>query len=96
METKPDFLGFLTFGVCIVTMVFILLGACSCARVDNNTKYTLEGDATVHVVVGVDLTACTGLEEPMKSECIDKLIEIAQAVAEAQKAQTTNQGIGGI
>jgi len=65
-----------------------------CAKIITDSHHEVSGDATIHVVVGVDVTACQDLEPAAKAECIAALIELAKAATEAQKDD--QQGIGGI
>ena len=71
---------------------FVTLLMVGCGRVDvSDSHHTVSGDATIHVVVGVDVTACQGLEPAAKAECIQSLIELAKVMTETQQVdQPTN------
>jgi hypothetical protein len=65
-----------------------------CGRMDvSDSNHTIGGEATVKIVIGVDVTACEALPPEDKLECVASLIELAKLLTE-QGAQP--EGFGGI
>lgn len=76
------YLGYLLF------LCFTILAMFGCgAKLQQETVYRVEGDATIHVVVGVDVTACQELEAEAKAECIQTLIELAKMLEEGDEME---------
>jgi hypothetical protein len=64
----------------LLILSFVLVG---CGRVGvSNSKHTIGGEATVRVIVEIDVTACDGLEPAAKAECVEALVSIAKEMAE--------------
>ena len=61
-----------------------LLSGCG-FYVGGKTEHEVKGDATVHVVVGVDASACNGVPEERRAECIEALVELAKNASEKDK-----------
>lgn len=69
----------------LVTLIMFFWG-CD-ASVKGDTTHTVQGEATVRIVVGVDVTACEGLEPAAKAECIQAMIELAKVMQQAKETQ---------
>lgn len=76
----------LYYNATLFALILWLVFGCG-AKLQNETVYRVEGDATIHVVVGVDVTACEGLEGEDKAECIQAMIELAKVIQQTQGAQ---------
>jgi hypothetical protein len=72
----------------------LLLTGCMDVKV-SDSHHTVGGEATVRIVVGVDVTACEGLEPAAKAECVQSLIELAKLITEQQDEEQL-EGFGGI
>jgi hypothetical protein len=76
-------IGYLLFFCFVILMM-------SCGRVGvSDSKHEVGGEATVRVVIGIDVTACEGLEPEAKAECIQSLIELAKLLSEQDDFETT-------
>ena len=64
-----------------------------CGKVTiSDSHHEVSGEATVHVVVGVDFTACEKLPAEQQPDCIRALIDLAKAV-QPQNSETAVEGI---
>ena len=73
-----------------ILLISLLMTSCGIyAR--GKTEHEVKGDATVHIVVGVDVAACSTLPEADRLACIEALIELAKTISEQQDNQP---GIG--
>lgn len=73
--------------VMILFLVVMLLCCTACGpkiTIQGGSTHTVQGEATVKVVIGVDTTVCEGLEPAAKLECIQALLDLAKAVGEAR------------
>ena len=84
----------LLFYASIVILGLVLLAMHGCARVDfsGGSTHSIEGEATVRVVVGVDTTPCDKLPAEDQVECIKALVELAEVLQEKDKP-TAFEGI---
>lgn len=75
-------------------MKFLVLAllAVGCGYGPRSSTHTVEGEATVKVVVGVDVSVCESMPEADKVECIKSLIELAKAVNEKKDEEQTDFG----
>lgn len=88
-----------TTDVAIMLFTLVVLFACctGCGpkiTIQGGSTHTVQGEATVKVVVGVDVSVCEGLEPAAKAECIQSLIELATVVSESKNQEET--GFGGM
>lgn len=67
----------------ILAMLFLV--GCD-ASISGESTHTVQGEATVRVVVGVDVTACEGLNPEEKAQCIKDLMDLAKIIAAQQSA----------
>lgn len=94
VDTIKAYTDVVLFYVAIVMLGLVLLMAHGCANVQvkGKTTHKVEGDATIHVVVGVDTTPCNELPAEDKLECIRAFIDLAEMLAEDDEPK----GFGGI
>lgn len=78
----------------LVLLFWFCTGCGPKITVQGETVHRVEGEATVKVVVGVDVSVCEGLEPAAKAECIQSLIELATVVSESKNQEET--GFGGM
>lgn len=69
-----------------VLLVGLLLAGCMDVKV-SDSRHEVGGEATIRVVVGIDVTACEGLPPEDKLECVQSLIDLAKTIQE----QTADQ-----
>jgi hypothetical protein len=68
-------------------LVFIVLLLTGCGRIGvSDSKHEVGGEATVRVVVGIDVTACEGLPPEGKLECITTILDLIKTIQENQSA----------
>jgi hypothetical protein len=65
-----------------------------CGYGPKSSTHTVQGEATVRVVVEVDVSVCNELPQEDRAECIKNIIELAKS-ANAAKEQEP-EGFGGI
>lgn len=66
-------------------LLFAILFLVGCdASISGESTHTVQGEATVRVVVGVDVTACQDLNPEEKAECIAAMVELAKVIAAQQ------------
>jgi hypothetical protein len=72
------------FYVAIVVLGLVLIMAHGCANVEvkGKTTHTVQGEATVRMVVEVDTTICDELPAEDRLECIQTLIDLAKVLSE--------------
>lgn len=80
----------------LLSALFFMAVCCTgCGvKVKGDTTHTLQGEATVKVVIGVDVSICQDLEPEAKAECIQSLLDLAKAAAESKDQEQT--GFSGI
>lgn len=66
-----------------VLLAGLLLAGCMDVKV-SDSRHEVGGEATIRIVVGVDVTACEGLEPEDKAQCVKDMIELAKMLQEAQ------------
>lgn len=63
----------------------------------SDSKHEVGGEATVRIVVGVDITACNELPPEDKLECITTMLEIVKMMEESQDQDSDNlSGLAGL
>lgn len=88
-----------TTDVAIMLFTLVVLFACctGCGpkiTIQGGSTHTVQGEATVKVVVGVDVSICEGLDQEAKLECIKALVDLAKTVGAAKDQEET--GFGGM
>jgi hypothetical protein len=77
--------------IAVFCVMFLALVACG----PRSSTHTVQGEATVQVVVGVDLTVCDQFPVEERLECIQALLDLAKTLNE--KEETGFDGlVGGI
>lgn len=71
----------------------ILLSSCGAIKAEQTTTYRVEGDATVHILVGVDVTPCMTLPADQQEACIAALVDLAEKLGAASGSTTTQDVI---
>lgn len=72
----------LLFYAAIVVLGLVLIAAHGCARFDQTNTVKAEGDATIHIVVGVDTAVCDELPAEDRLECIQSIVDMAKVMTE--------------
>ena len=66
-----------------------------CGYGPRSSTHTVQGEATVRVVVEVDVSVCNELPQEDRADCIKNIIELAKA-ANTAKDDEEPKGFGGI
>ena len=68
----------------MLLMLVVLLTFCTGCGPRSST-HTVQGEATVKIVVSVDTTVCDDLPTEDKQECIKSLVDLATAATKTQQ-----------
>lgn len=64
--------------VWIFTLIMLFFG-CGSMNI-SDSKHEVGGEATIRVVIGIDVTACEGLNSEDKLECIQAMVDLAKTI----------------
>lgn len=92
LKTAVDiFSAFVMVGVLCV--MFLALVACG----PKSSTHTVQGEATIKVVVGVDLTVCDQFPVEQRLECVQALLDLAKTLNEKDEDESGFDGlVGGV
>lgn len=62
----------------IFALIMLFFG-CGSMNV-SDSKHEVGGEATIRVVIGIDVTACEGLNSEDKLECIQAMVDLAKTI----------------
>lgn len=94
VDTIKAYTDVVLFYIAIMVLGLVLIMAHGCANVEvkGKTTHTVQGEATVRMVVEVDTTICDELPAEDRLECIEALIDLAKMLSEKDEPK----GYGGI
>jgi hypothetical protein len=79
--------------ITVICALFLSLVACG----PKSSTHTVQGEATVKIVVGVDLTVCDQFPESSERlECIKALLDLAKIMNETDDEESGFEGVAGI
>ena len=78
--------------VALMLFALVLLFSFCTGCGPKSTTHTVQGEATVKVVISVDTSICDGMEPAAKTECIQSLLDLATA-ANGNKEESGLDGI---
>jgi hypothetical protein len=81
-QSAKEQLAFVAFFL-FITGVILLTAGCG-MKASGGTVHRVEGEATVKIVVGVDVSVCQGLPDEQRFACVNSLVELATKMAEMQ------------
>lgn len=71
----------------LVSLIMLAVTTISCGKIAvSDSTHRVEGDTTVHVVVGIDVSACDSFPVEQRSKCVSDLIDLLKAMLEAKGA----------
>ena len=76
--------------VALMLFALVVLLACCTGCGPRNSTHTVQGTATVQIVVSVDTAVCDDLPAEDKQECIKSLVELATAATKTQEESGFN------
>jgi hypothetical protein len=69
-------------------LLLVILLSVGCGRVGvSDSKHEVGGEATVRIVVGVDVKVCDDLSSAERLECIKAIVELAKAAATSKDGE---------
>jgi hypothetical protein len=79
--------------ITVLCALFLSLVACG----PKSSTHTVQGEATIKVVVGVDITVCDQFPVDQRLECVQALLDLAKTLNEKDDEESAFDGlIGGI
>ena len=84
---------FFVTGLVIVAISSFVLAVAGCGP--KSSTHTVQGEATIKVVVGVDVTVCDQFPEgQQRLECVQSLLDLAKVAAESNNQESTGGFVG--
>lgn len=71
----------------LVSLIMLTVTTIGCGRIEiSDSTHRVEGDATVHVIIGIDVSACDSFPIEQRPKCVSDLIELFKVMQEAKGA----------